>query len=216
MIRIRCGGVLFDMDGVLIDSTPAVARVWGKWAVRHGLDPEEVVRKAHGRPSIETIRKLLPQADSEAENRIVEQAEIDDIEGIVPLPGAQELLRALPAEGWTIVTSCTRRLAEIRLQAAGLKIPRKMVTASDVKKGKPHPEPYLKGAAALGVDAADCVVVEDVPAGVRSAKAAGARVIAVRTTAPEDELREAGANWVVRSCADIGVGVEAMLVIDVE
>jgi len=216
MIRIRCGGVLFDMDGVLIDSTPAVARVWGKWAVRHGLDPEEVVRKAHGRPSIETIRKLLPQADSEAENRIVEQAEIDDIEGIVPLPGAQELLRALPAESWTIVTSCTRRLAEIRLQAAGLKIPRKMVTASDVKKGKPHPEPYLKGAAALGVDAADCVVVEDVPAGVRSAKAAGARVIAVRTTAPEDELREAGANWVVRSCADIGVGVEAMLVIDVE
>jgi len=216
MIRIRCGGVLFDMDGVLIDSTPAVARVWGKWAVRHGLDPEEVVRKAHGRPSIETIRKLLPQADSEAENRIVEQAEIDDIEGIVPLPGAQELLRALPAESWTIVTSCTRRLAEIRLQAAGLKIPRKMVTASDVKKGKPHPEPYLKGAAALGVDAADCVVLEDVPAGVRSAKAAGARVIAVRTTAPEDELREAGANWVVRSCADIGVGVEAMLVIDVE
>jgi len=204
------------MDGVLIDSTPAVARVWGKWAVRHGLDPEEVVRKAHGRPSIETIRKLLPQADSEAENRIVEQAEIDDIEGIVPLPGAQELLRALPAESWTIVTSCTRRLAEIRLQAAGLKIPRKMVTASDVKKGKPHPEPYLKGAAALGVDAADCVVLEDVPAGVRSAKAAGARVIAVRTTAPEDELREAGANWVVRSCADIGVGVEAMLVIDVE
>jgi sugar-phosphatase len=205
MVRIRCGGVLLDLDGVLIDSTPAVARVWGKWAVRHGLDPEEVVQRAHGRPSIETIRELLPQADPEAENRIVERAEIDDIEGIVPLPGAQELLRALPPDSWTIVTSCTRRLAEVRLGAAGLKIPRKMVTASDVKNGKPHPEPYLKGAAALGVDAVECVVVEDVPAGVRSGKAAGARVIGVRTTVPEEELREAGADWVVRSCRGIGV-----------
>jgi sugar-phosphatase len=205
MVRIRCGGVLLDLDGVLIDSTPAVARVWGKWAVRHGLDPEKVVQRAHGRPSIETIRELLPQADPEAENRIVERAEIDDIEGIVPLPGAQELLRALPPDRWTIVTSCTRRLAEVRLGAAGLKIPRKMVTASDVKNGKPHPEPYLKGAAALGVDAVECVVVEDVPAGVRSGKAAGARVIGVRTTAPEEELREAGADWVVRNCRGIGV-----------
>jgi sugar-phosphatase len=206
MIRIRCGGVLLDLDGVLIDSTPAVARVWGKWAVGHGLDPEEVVKRAHGRPSIETIRELLPQADPETENVIVERAEMDDVEGIVPLPGAQELLRALPPDGWTLVTSGTRRLAEIRLRAAGLRIPLKMVTASDVAHGKPHPEPYLKGAAALGVDASDCVVVEDVPAGVRSGKAAGARVIALRTTALEEDLRQAGADWVVRSCADIEVG----------
>jgi mannitol-1-/sugar-/sorbitol-6-phosphatase len=216
MIRIGCRGVLFDLDGVLIDSTPAVARVWKQWAVRHGLDPEEVVKRAHGRPSIETIRELLPQVDADSENRMVERAEIEDLGGVAPLPGAQELLRALPPDSWTIVTSCTRRLSEVRLRAAGLKIPRKMVTASDVGSGKPHPEPYLKGAAALGLDAADCVIVEDVPAGVRSGKAAGARVIAVRTTAREEELRGAGADWIVGSCRDIGAGKGMGLVIEVE
>jgi sugar-phosphatase len=215
MVRIRCGGVLFDLDGVLIDSTPAVSRCWKKWAARHRLSPEEVVKRAHGRPSIATIRELLPQADAESENRIVEQAEIDDTEGIVPLAGARELLQALPPERWTIVTSCTRPLAEVRLRAAGLEIPRKMVTCSDVKIGKPHPEPYLKGAAALGIPAADCVVVEDVPAGVRSGKAASARVIAVRTTVSEQELRGAGADWIVGGCFDIGVN-EGKLLLDVK
>ncbi len=198
--------MLFDLDGVLIDSTPAVARVWKKWAARHGLNPEEVVKRAHGRPSIATIRELLPQADAERENRIVERAEIEDIEGVVPLPGARKLLQALPLDRWTIVTSCTRPLAEVRLHAAGLKIPAKMVTCSDVENGKPHPEPYLKGAAALGMAAADCAVVEDVPAGIRSGKAAGAKVIALRTTAADEELREAGADWIVENCGDIGVG----------
>jgi sugar-phosphatase len=205
MAEIRCRGALFDLDGVLIDSTPAVARVWKTWAIRHGLNREEVVKRAHGRPSITTIRELLPQADAEGENRMVERAEIEDVDDVVPLPGAEELLQALPPERWTIVTSCTRRLAEVRLRAAGLKIPEKMVTSSDVENGKPHPDPYLKGAAALGVDAADCVVVEDAPAGIHSGKAAGARVIAVRTTAPEQELRGAGADWVVGNCGDIGV-----------
>ena len=214
MVRIPCRGVLFDLDGVLIDSTPAVARVWKKWATKHGLSPEEVVKRAHGRPSIATIRELLPQADAESENRMVERAEIDDIGGIVPLPGARELLRTLPPDRWTIVTSCTRPLAEVRLRAAGLKIPKAMVTCSDVEDGKPHPEPYLKGAAALGLDAADCVVVEDVPAGIRSGKAAGARVIALRTTAAEEELRGAGADWVVGSCTDIGTQKTVELMIE--
>src|SRR5271167_3118827 len=122
MVRIRCRGVLFDLDGVLIDSTPAVERVWKKWAARHGFNPEEVVKRAHGRPSIATIRELLPQVDAESENRTVERAEIEDIDGVVPLPGAAELLQTLPLKRWTIVTSCTRPLAEVRLRAAGLKI----------------------------------------------------------------------------------------------
>jgi mannitol-1-/sugar-/sorbitol-6-phosphatase len=206
MVRIECRGVLFDLDGVLIDSTPAVARVWRSWAKKHGLDPEMVVKRAHGRPSMTTIRELVPHVDADSENLVVERAEIEDVKGVIPLPGAQALLRALPAERWTIVTSCTRPLAEVRLRAAGLKIPEKMVTCSDVEHGKPHPEPYLKGAAALGVAAADCLVVEDAPAGICSAKAAGARVIALRTTAPEGELKAAGANWIVGSCHDIGVG----------
>jgi sugar-phosphatase len=213
MVHIRCSGVLFDLDGVLIDSTPAVARVWKKWAAKHGLNPKEVVRRAHGRPSIATIRELLPRANAESENRIVEQAEIDDVEGIAPLPGAQELLEMLPPERWTIVTSCTRPLAEVRLHAAGLTIPAKMVTCSDVENGKPHPEPYLMGAAALGVAASDCVVVEDVAAGIRSGKDAGARVIALRTTVPEDELWGAGADWVAGSCREIRAEKEGLVIL---
>jgi mannitol-1-/sugar-/sorbitol-6-phosphatase len=204
MAEILCAGVLFDLDGVLIDSTPAVERVWRKWAKEHGFDPAEVVRKAHGRPSIATIREYLPNADAEAENKVVERGELNDLDGIVPLPGAKELLAALPVGRWAIVTSGTRALAETRLRAAGLKVPAKMVTANDVKRGKPDPEPYVKGAALVGAPAAECVVVEDAPSGVRAGKAAGARVIGVLTTSAAPELEAAGADWVVGDCRGIG------------
>lgn len=207
MTPIACRGLLFDLDGVLIDSTPAVTRVWTQWAIKHGFDPEEVVRKAHGRPSIATIRDYLPHANHELQNREVERREIEDLEGVVALPGARELLSALPHDRWTIVTSCTRLLAEVRLRAAGLPVPTRLVTADDVKNGKPDPEPYLKGAASLRLSAHECIVVEDVPAGIRSGRAAGARVIAVRTTVPEAELREAGADWMVNDCRSISVSV---------
>ena len=203
MIAIRCRALLFDLDGVLIDSTPAVARVWSQWAVEHGFDPEAVVHKAHGRPSRTTIRELLPNADIEHEDREVERREMDDIEGVVLLPGARQLLNSLPLECWTIATSCTRPLAEVRLRAAGLPIPKTMVTSSDVKNGKPDPEPYLKAAAKLGFAASDCIVVEDAPAGIRAGKAAGARVIAFLTTMARRDLEEAGANWIVQDCCDI-------------
>jgi sugar-phosphatase len=203
MSELRCSALLFDLDGVLTDSTPAVARVWSKWAVEHGFDPEEVVERAHGRPSLATIREYLPNADHLAENRIVERREIEDIEGVVPLPGALELLASLPEDRWTIVTSCTRPLAEVRIKAAGLPLPKRMITSSDITQGKPHPEPYLKGAAILGFPAADCIVVEDAPAGIQAGKAAGARVIAFKTTALPAALREAGADWIVNNCADL-------------
>jgi sugar-phosphatase len=203
MIAIRCSALLFDLDGVLIDSTPAVSRVWHRWAVEHGLDPETVVRMAHGRPSRSTIRDLLPNADIDHEDREVERREIADLDGVVLLPGARELLNILPPERWTIATSCTRPLAEVRLRAAGLPIPNTMITSSDVKIGKPDPEPYLKAAAKLGFAASDCVVVEDVPAGIRAGKAAGAGVIALLTTMARCELEDAGAGWIVKNCADI-------------
>jgi sugar-phosphatase len=203
MIAIACSALLFDLDGVLIDSTPAVARVWSRWAVEHGLDPEMVVRRAHGRPSRTTIRELLPTADINREDREVEHREMEDLDGVVLLPGARELLNTLPPERWTIATSCTRPLAEVRLRAAGLPIPRTMITSSDVKIGKPDPEPYLKAAAKLGFAASDCIVVEDAPAGVRAGKAAGARVIAFLTTMVRRDLEEAGADWIVHNCADI-------------
>lgn len=203
MTQIRCSALLFDMDGVLIDSTPAVARVWRRWALAHGFPPEEVIAKAHGRPSIATVREYLPNADHEAENRIVERNEMEDLEGVVPLPGARELLDRLPRNRWTIVTSSTRPLAEVRLRAAGLRIPEKFITSSDITNGKPHPEPYLKAAQMLGYPAAECVVVEDVPAGIESGGAAGARVIAFPTTRAASDLRAAGATWVLTNCADI-------------
>ncbi len=203
---IRCRGVLFDLDGVLVDSTPAVARVWAWWARQHGFDdPDEVVRQAHGKPSIATIRELLPHADHDAENRGVERREIEDTDGVIPLPGTLELLQAIPREKWAIVTSCTRRLAEVRIAAAGLPKPKHMVTSTDITNGKPHPEPYLKGAQILGATGAECVVIEDAPAGIRAGKAAGACVIALRTTASDLELREAGADWIVNDCAELSV-----------
>lgn len=205
MIQIQCEALLFDMDGVLINSTPAVARVWARWAIERGFNPEEVVARAHGRPSLTTVKEYLPDADHDAENREVERREIADLEGVVPLPGALDLLSSLPDDRWTIVTSCTRALAEVRIRAAGLPLPKKLVTSNDITNGKPHPDPYLKGASKLGFSPSDCVVLEDVPAGVRSGKAAGAKVIAFTTTVESAVLRESGADWVLRSCADIGL-----------
>jgi sugar-phosphatase len=197
MVEVTCSGILFDLDGVLVDSTPAVARVWTKWAIAHGLDPEETVRQAHGRPSIETVRDILPGADFEKENEVILCGEIEDTEGVIPLPGARELLGSLPESQWALVTSCARPLAEVRLRAAGLPRPRNIVTCDDVRNGKPDPEPYIKGAALLGISPTKCVVFEDAPAGIRSGKAAGALVIALQTTSPDSELEEAGADWIL-------------------
>ncbi len=188
-----------------MDSTPAVERVWANWARQRGFDPQDIVRRAHGRPSIATLRELLPNADHEAENRIVERCEIEDLEGVVAAPGALVLLKSLPSTHWTIVTSCTRALAEVRIRAAGLPVPAKFITSTDIQNGKPHPEPYLKGAALLGYPASDCVVIEDAPAGVRAGKAAGARVIGLLPIATGSELVEAGANWTVKDCGSIAL-----------
>ena len=201
--EIRCAALLFDMDGVLIDSTPTVARVWRRWALEHGFNPDDVIRSAHGRPSIATVRKFLPNADHEAENREVERREIEDLEGIVILPGAQQLLASLPRDRWTIVTSATRALAEVRLCAAGLPLPQRWITADDITHGKPDPEPYLKAASVLGFAPSDCLVVEDVPSGIRSGKAANARVIALRSTDTDENLRAAGADWILDDCSQI-------------
>jgi len=200
---MKCSGLLFDLDGVLVDSTPAVARAWTGWARKHGFEPEEVVKKAHGRPSISTIRELLPHADHAAEDREMERREIADVEGVVPLRGAMELLQALPLERWAIVTSCTRALAGVRIDAAGLPKPKHLITATDVKHGKPDPEPYLAGARILALPASECIVIEDAPAGIRAGKEAGARVLALRTTASDAELQQAGADWIVNDCADL-------------
>jgi mannitol-1-/sugar-/sorbitol-6-phosphatase len=211
MILIQCGAILFDMDGVLVDSTPAVARVWTSWALEHRLVPDEVVRKAHGRPSLATIIELLPHGDHDAENREVERREIEDIADVVALPGALDLLEAIPETRWTIVTSASRRLAEVRLRAAGLPVPRHLVTASDLRRGKPFPDPYLKGTQILGISPADCVVAEDAASGVRSGKAAGARVLGLLTTSTEEELSSAGADWMAADLSALSLDPQGQI-----
>lgn len=202
-IRIQCKGLLFDMDGVLLDSTVAVARVWKQWSRERGFDPEHVAHIAQGRPSITTIRELLPDSDHEAENRVVEQREMEDLEGVVACDGARALLASLPPERWVIVTSSTRPLALVRLKTGGLPIPRRMITGNDIERGKPDPEPFLKGAAVLGLPPRDCVVIEDTGPGIRAGKAAGCRVLAFRTTMSDDVLKAAGPDWIVDSCAQL-------------
>lgn len=209
MTSIQCAAVLFDMDGVLVDSTPAVLRVWTIWARAHGFDPEEVVHKAHGRPSLATIRELLPNGDHEAENREVERQEIEDIADVVALPGALNLLQSIPQQRWAVVTSATRALAEVRLRAAGLPAPTHLVTATDLQRGKPFPDPYLKGAAVLGIAPGECVVAEDAASGIRSGKAAGARVLALRTTSLDAELLSAGADWLADDLSWLSLHAQA-------
>jgi mannitol-1-/sugar-/sorbitol-6-phosphatase len=203
MTKVSTQALLFDLDGVLVNSIPAVERVWARWAREHGFNVEEVLHRAHGRPSIETLRYLLPDADHEAENRLVEQAEIEDVEGIVPLPGVSKLLAALPHDRWAIVTSCTRPLAEVRIRAAGLPRPGLFITSNDITHGKPHPEPYLKGAAGLGFAPEECIVVEDALAGIAAGKNAGARVIALTTTASIRDLAAAKPDWILKDCSAI-------------
>jgi mannitol-1-/sugar-/sorbitol-6-phosphatase len=209
MTPISCKGLLVDMDGVLVDSTPAVARVWTRWALKHKLDPDYVVHFSHGRTSLTSIRELLPHADPAVhleENRWMERGEIEEIADVVALPGAQQLLAVTPASQIAVVTSSTRALAEVRLRATNLwPHVTHLITASDIQRGKPDPEPYLKGAAALHLDAQLCLVIEDAPFGIRAGKAAGARVVAVRTTVHDDVLLGAGADWIINDCSSLRV-----------
>jgi len=205
-VEVQTRGILFDLDGVLVDSTPAVARCWSRWAVQFGFNADEVVRKAHGRPSIVTLKELMPNGDYDEENRKMEEWEIADTDGVVPLPGVLDLLHALPPQQWTIVTSCTRPLAEVRIRVAGLPRPKQIVTSDDVQRFKPDPDPYLKGADLLGLAPVDCVVVEDAPAGIRAGRAAGSRVLALRTTEVDELLTTAGATWIVDDLSKTALG----------
>jgi mannitol-1-/sugar-/sorbitol-6-phosphatase len=177
-VQVRCKGILFDMDGVLIASLGSVERSWTKWANLRGIDPEYAVRSAHGCRSIETVAKLRPDLDPEQENQIIEGFEIEDVDGVTVLPGVLDLLSSLPSDRWTVVTSATEPLARVRLKVGGIHVPDRIITAEIVTQGKPHPEPYRAGAALLGLAPEDCLVFEDSTSGVRAGRAAGCTVIA--------------------------------------
>lgn len=185
--------VLFDMDGTLIDSVPAVVRSWVRWAQEEEVDPRELAG-FHGVPAKGIIATLLPPDRVDSAFERIEAIEIADTDGITVLPGALDALAALSGEvqRCAIATSCTRSLADSRLAATGLPAPAVVVTASDVTRGKPHPEPFLLAATRLGFDAADCLVVEDAPSGLEAARAAGCATLAVSTTtAPADLIADA-------------------------
>ena len=199
----ECEAILFDLDGVLVDSTEVVVRAWRVWARDRGLDAERILKVAHGRKAADTVRLFAPELDAESETRELERIESENLDGVHEIDGARELLSSLPADGWTVVTSGTRALASKRIEHVGLPLPERFVSADDVDNGKPHPEAYLRGAEVLGVRPEACVVVEDAPSGVSSARSASMRVVAVATTYRESDLGEA--DVVATSLAGIHV-----------
>ncbi|CAH5860549.1 Sugar phosphatase YfbT, partial [Klebsiella aerogenes] len=193
---VQCKGFLFDLDGTLVDSLPVVERSWCKWGDRFGIPHDEILGFIHGKQAITSIRHFMPgrsEEDIQAEFRFLEQIEATDIDGIVALPGALNLLNTLNEAGipWAIVTSGSIPVAHARHRAAGLPMPKVFVTAEQVKKGKPAPDAYLLGAELLGIPAQQCAVVEDAPAGLLSGLAAGCRTIAVNVPADAPRLDEA-------------------------
>ena len=196
----RVRALLFDMDGTLVNSIAVVERTWRRFAGRYGLDPAAVLAVCHGRRAGETVTLFAsPGMDIEAEVERLTAEEIADVEGVVAIPGARELLAALPRGRWAIVTSASRTLATTRLAVAGLIVPDALVTAEAVVDGKPAPDGYLAAARALGVAAAECLAFEDAPAGLQAARAAGAVVVAVAGAAVAGDRRlheSAPGGWI--------------------
>lgn len=200
-VRVETKGLLFDMDGVLISSIGSVVRSWRIWAKKYDIPNADTYEIPHGMRAIDIIKTLRPDIDPIEGLRVIEDLELEDTEDLKVLPGAKELLESLPPERWAIVTSATRRLMIGRLKVAGLPVPERIVSADDVERGKPDPEPYRRGAELLGCRPEDCVVVEDAPSGVGAGRAAGSRVLGVIGTHTLDDLHDA--SWVVRSLTDV-------------
>ena len=205
---MKCKGFLFDLDGTLVDSLPAVEHAWTNWANSRGLAPEEVLGFIHGKQAITSIRHFMPGESEEAiqaQFRLIEKIESEDINGITALPGAVELLERLNklSMPWAIVTSGSVPVARARHAAGELATPEIFITAELVARGKPNPDPSLLGAQRLGLKPEECVVVEDAPAGVLSGLAAGCKVIAVN--APDDTPKLEQVDLVLKSLAVLQV-----------
>jgi len=192
--NLRCKALLFDLDGVLVDSQAVVERTWRRWAERHRFDADAILRAAHGRRTSDTLKEAAPHLAIDTEVAWLDATELADVDGLRVVPGADRLLAALPPNRWAIVTSCGRALAQRRLTSVGLPVPEVLVVSEDVKQGKPAPDGYRLAATRLGYDPADCVVFEDAPAGVAAARAAGARVIGLMTTYLASDLRDTEAT----------------------
>ena len=203
VVNVEAAGILFDMDGVLVSSIESVNRCWRRWTHHYGIAGWETYEIPHGTRAVDIIRTLKPELDVAEGLRLIEDMEIEDVDDLKVLPGARTLLESLPAERWAIVTSATYRLLLGRLRAAELPVPERIISGDMVERGKPDPEPYRRGAELLGKSPADCIVVEDAPSGIGAGVAAGCCVLGVLGTHSENELRAAGASWVVQSLEDV-------------
>lgn len=206
MRQFQCAAILFDLDGVLVDSTRSVARQWKLWAKENNLDPAKLLEIAHGRRTIEVVQLLTPHLASDKEVEKIEAREAADTDGVRVMPGAVELVAAIPQARWAVVTSGTRYLAKARLRLAEIPIPQVLISADDVVNGKPHPEPYLRGAQQLGIDPTGCVVIEDAPAGIAAGHAGNMKVIALASTYPVADLQEA--DLVVKSLTELQISTD--------
>ena len=204
-----CDAILFDLDGVLIDSTSCIERHWQEWAQKHHIDFNIVLENAHGMRTIETIQIVAPHLDAKKEATSFTAHEILDTAGIVAIPGAKALMDQLQPAQWAIVTSGGYELVQARLSSVGLPIPEFMVTAEDVAHGKPSPQPYLTAAKKLGHSQDRCIVVEDAPIGVKAGKAAGMKVIGITSTHSANELKAAGADFLVERLENIIIHTDA-------
>lgn len=206
-VTLRCQAILFDVDGVLVDSRAVVERTWARWAARHGLHRTDIAQTAHGRRTVETVREFAPQLDPDPEVAWIESDELNDTEGLTALPGSAAALHAVPEARRALVTSGGRAFAVRRMRAAGLPIPAIIVAAEDVAQGKPAPDAYLLAAARLAVDPRECVVIEDAPPGIAAGRAAGATVIALTTTFAAPHLTDA--HVTVPSLAALRISLDA-------
>jgi len=189
MIHLTCKAILFDMDGTLVDSTSVVERAWGWWAARHGIPLETVLTFSHGRPTVATMEHFFPGRDHTEELEEMARFEETQLQGILAVPGAEQVLHALRNHPWAIVTSAWRALAEARVAGAGLPLPKVIVPVDEIRNGKPHPEGFLKAAEQLAVEPQDCVVFEDTRPGIEAGLSAGMQVVGLLTTAGADQLK---------------------------
>ncbi len=204
----RPRAILFDLDGILVDSTAVVLQEWKRWAAERGVPVERLLERAHGRRTEDLLRELVPEVDAGAEARLIEERERLAVDGMRAFPGAAELTADPPAEKWAIATSGGRELALGRLGAAGLPVPGVLVTADDVSAGKPDPQCWLLAATGLKVPAGECIVIEDSPAGIEAAKRAGMTAIGVGTTHPAELL--SGADLVVGDLLEAEAALRAL------
>jgi mannitol-1-/sugar-/sorbitol-6-phosphatase len=207
MLSYSAHALVFDLDGVLVDSSVSVDRQWWAWVTANGLMERAANISYHGRRTIDTLRTFLDEDTAEREAAVIEAAEQRDLDGVSEVPGAKALLQSLPPTAWAIATSGPRELAIARLKHVGLPVPSILITAEDVRDGKPAPDVYMRAVERLAISPGNAIAVEDAPAGIESAKAAGLHVIGLATTHDAAELTSA--DVVIARIEQIEVHVDA-------